>query len=116
MSYTFDILGVSPLIDFFYQQQQLPKQKTGPELAYLGAHKCTLDAFIDSAERVSPAKEWNLDRVVDTVINFWLHNQERVSYWKERLEDAGEENLLVARVADIDSLRTTFDSLLRDQI
>jgi hypothetical protein len=30
------------------------------------------------------------------------------------LEDAGQENLLVARVADLPSLRTTFESLLEE--
>ena len=63
-------------------------------------------------QTVSPQRGWNVDQVVDTVINFWMNNAESIQYWKTRLEDAGQENLLVARVADLKFLRNTFESLL----
>jgi hypothetical protein len=46
------------------------------------------------------------------MIDFWMHNSDRIQYWKKRLADAGNENLLIGRVADIKGLRAKFDSLL----
>jgi hypothetical protein len=110
MEYTFDLVGVSPVLSFFnYQLEDRQKQKIGA--AYLGAYQCTLDAFIASIETVPGERGWNRDRVVDTVINFWLNNAEQIRHWKQRLEDAGRENLIVARLADLNSLRAEFDSL-----
>ena len=111
MPYTFDLVGVSPILAFFYQQQELTEQPA-PGVEYLGNRKCTLDTFIESVQTVSPQRGWNVDQVVDTVINFWMNNAESIQYWKTRLEDAGQENLLVARVADLKFLRNTFESLL----
>ncbi|MBO0350871.1 hypothetical protein J0895_17730 [Phormidium pseudopriestleyi FRX01] len=113
MEYTFDILGVSPILYFFNQQQEKVIADSGVGVEYLATPKCTLDAFIDSVQTVSPTKEWDLDGVVQTVINFWMHNPDKIGYWKGRLEDAGEQNLLVARVADMGSLRATFESILK---
>jgi len=107
MSYTFDILGVSPILYFFNQQQERQqKQPTGVE--YVASYKCSLDALIQSVENISPNRSWDLDKVVDSVINFWMHNSESIEYWSSRLKDAGRENLLVGRVADVNSLRTEF--------
>jgi hypothetical protein len=53
--------------------------------------------------------------VVDTVVKFWLNNSDSIQYWKNRLSDAGRDNLLVARVADIKSLKAEFESLLGDK-
>ena len=50
--------------------------------------------------------------MVDTVVKFWLHNSDSIQYWKYRLIDAGRDNLLVARIADIKGLKAEFDSLL----
>ncbi len=80
----------------------------------MGNHKCTLDTFIESVQTVSPQRGWNVDQVVDTVIHFWMNNADSIQYWKTRLEDAGQQNLLVARVADIKFLRNTFESLLEN--
>jgi len=113
VEYTFDILGVSPILYFFNQQQEKVIADSGVGVEYLATPKCTLDAFIDSVQTVSPTKEWDLDGVVQTVINFWMHNPDKIGYWKGRLEDAGEQNLLVARVADMGSLRATFESILK---
>lgn len=112
MKYTFDILGVSPVLQFFNHQQErhLQKYRTGVE--YVAAYKCTLDALIQSTENLPNYQEWDLDQVVQTVVNFWMNNSDSIWYWQERLKDAGSENLLVGRVADVNSLRAEFESLL----
>lgn len=112
MNYTFEILGVSPTLTFFNQQQELLQQQQPSGVEYLGNWKCTLDAFVASVETVSPNHGWDVDGVVNTVINFWMNNSESIQYWRYRLEDAGSENLLVARVSDIKSLQAAFESLL----
>lgn len=112
MQYTFEILGVSPILHFFNHQQEILQHKRHHAAEYLGAYRCTLDALIQTVETVPPEREWNLDQVVDSVINFWLNNSENVQRWKKRLEDAGNENLLITRVADMKSLKTEFESLL----
>ncbi|MGC9524991.1 MAG: hypothetical protein ACP5D7_05565 [Limnospira sp.] len=111
MKYTFNLVGVSPILSFFYEQQQLQERQT-PGIEYVGNRQCTLDTFIESVETAASHQGWNCDRAVDAVIHFWMNNSESIQYWKTRLEDAGQENLLVARVADWPSLRTTFESLL----
>ncbi len=112
MKYTFDILGISPILDFFNYQQNLIQKIPAAGIEYLGAYQCTLDAFLESVETVPSKQGWEMDRVVDTVIQFWMNHSEGIQYWKARLKDAGRENLLVARVADFQSLRAEFDSLL----
>lgn len=113
MKYAFDIVGVSPVL-YFFNHQQTQQEPKGTGVEYLAAYKCTLDAFLESVETIPPKLEWNLDRVVDTVIKFWLNNSDTIQYWKVRLNDAGRDNLLVARVADIKSLKAEFESLLGD--
>lgn len=112
MKYAFDLVGVSPVLYFFNQQQQTPKS-TGVE--YLATYKCTLDAFLESVETITPKPGWSLDQVVDTVVKFWVNNSDSIRYWKTRLDDAGKDNLLVARVADIKSLKAEFESLLGEK-
>jgi len=41
-----------------------------------------------------------------------LNNSDLIQFWKIRLDDAGKENLLVARVADINGLRHQLEYLL----
>lgn len=112
MKYTFDIVGVSPVLDFFIHQQQSIQKLQPLGVEYLGTPKCTLDAFIKSVEPVPLKWGWDIDEVVGTVINFWMSNSESVNYWKSRLIDAGRDNLLLIRVADIKALQAEFDSLL----
>lgn len=112
MNYTFEILGVAPTLCFFNQQQELLQQQQQAGVEYLGNRKCTLDSFVASVETVSPNRGWDVDRVVNTVIGYWMNNSESIQYWKQRLQDAGSENLLVARVGDIKSLQVAFESLL----
>jgi plasmid maintenance system antidote protein VapI len=112
MEYSFELVGVSPVLSFFNHQQVI-QQQPHVRAEYLGAYECRLDAFIESVEDVPARRNWNLDRVVDSVISFWLNNAEQISHWKQRLKDAGAENLLVARVSDLDSLKAEFESLLK---
>lgn len=112
MKYTFEILGISPVLYFFNQQQEIIQKTPRPDVEYLGTHKCTLDALLKSVETVVPKRGWDLERAVDTVVDFWVNNSDSIRYWKARLNDAGSENLLVARLADIKSLRAEFESLL----
>ena len=112
MKYTFELLGISPVLDFFNHQQKFLQKTPSARIEYLGTYQCTLDAFIESVETVPPKQGWELDRVVDTVIQFWMNHSDHIRYWKARLQDAGKENLLVARVADINSLQAEFESLL----
>ncbi len=112
MKYTFDIVGVSPVLYFFHHQQQKWQEPQHQGVEYLGTHTCTLDEFLASVEPVTVNWEWNLDQVVDTVVQFWLNNSETINYWKARLNDAGRDNLLVARVADMKALQGEFEALL----
>lgn len=114
MKYTFEVLGVSTVLHFFNHQQEIIYTQSKPRVEYIGAYRCTLDAFLQSVETVPPQQGWNLDQVVETVIDFWVHNSDKVQLWKQRLEDAGHENLLVARISDLKSLRATFESLMWD--
>ncbi len=116
MKYAFEILGISPVIDFFNHQQTFIHKKTSSGIEYLGTYRCTLDAFLESLEDVLPNQGWELDEVVETVIQFWMSHSEPIRYWKARLDDAGHENLLVSRVADIKSLQAEFESLLGKNI
>lgn len=111
MEYSFQLIGVSPVLSFFNLQYEQEQQVyRGAE--YLGAYHCTLDAFLNSIEDLPGRRGWNVDRVVDSVISFWLHNEDQISRWKRRLEDARGDNLLVARIADLDALKVEFEALL----
>lgn len=120
MEYSFEIVGVSSVIAFldghFAQQfarldsQDRPNGQLGA--AYLGTSECTLDALIASVETMPLRQGWHLDRIVDSVIAFWLNNAEPVHRWRRRLEDAGTQSLLIARVADLEALRVEFEGLL----
>lgn len=112
MKYTFDIVGVSPTWQFFNHQQQTINQPMRRGVEYLMTHKCTLDALLETVEPLPVKWGWNTEQVIDTVVQFWLNNAESIRYWKIRLIDAGNENILVARLADITSLQAEFESLL----
>lgn len=112
MKYTFELLGISPVLDFFNHQQKLIQTPPATGIEYLGGYQCTLDAFLESVETIPPKHGWEMDQVVDTVIQFWLNNSEHIRYWNTRLQDAGNQNVLVARVADFKSLQAEFESLL----
>jgi plasmid maintenance system antidote protein VapI len=112
MAYTFEILGVSPILTFFNHQQKTLHYPAKTGVEYLACYRCSLDAVIESIEAVAPDRGWQLDTAVDAVMEFWLHNADRISYWKQRLSDAGRQNLLVSRLADFPSLQAEVESLL----
>ena len=113
MEYTFEIVGVSPILYFFQHQQQIVQTPQRQRVEYLGAYNCTLDAFLKSVETIPLEQTWNLERVIDTVVNFWMCNSETIQYWKSRFNDADTgDNLLVARVADVNGLKAEFEALL----
>jgi hypothetical protein len=112
MKYTFDIVGVSPVLQFFSHQYENLQESQPHGVEYIGTSKCTLDSFIESVEPVPIKWGWDLDEIVRTVIEFWMNNSESISYWKSRLKDAGDQNLLVGRIADIKALQTEFELLL----
>ncbi|TVP61969.1 MAG: hypothetical protein EA343_12665 [Nodularia sp. (in: Bacteria)] len=112
MKYIFDIVGVSSTWQFFNHQQQTINQPKRGGVEYLSSHRCTLDALLETVEPLPVKWGWNNDQVIDTVVQFWLNNAESIRYWKIRLIDAGNENILVARLAEITSLQAEFESLL----
>lgn len=112
MTYTFEILGVSPVLQFFNHEQEAANSGGNSGVAYLSSYRCTLDALIQSVEVISPKHGWQPDSAIDTVIRFWMRNADTIQYWKQRLDDAGSQNLLVSRMADLRSLRCEFESLL----
>jgi hypothetical protein len=111
MSYSFDIVGVTPILDFFYYQQQV-EQNPNRSKAYLGSYQCTLDSFIKSTEMIPEKPDWNWDQVVESIVDFWLHQEETIQTWKQTLDNSHHENLIIARVANVKWLRQEFQSLL----
>ena len=111
MSYNFEIIGITPVLTFFNYQQEL---ETSPQRskAYLGSYDCTLDAFIESTEMIPQKPQWNWDEVIETMINFWLKNEETVKQWQSELNNIQKDNLIIARVANFAALRTEFEQLI----
>jgi hypothetical protein len=111
MSYCFDIVGITPVLDFFYYQQKV-EQNPHRSKAYLGSYECTLDSFIQSTEMIPQKPNWNWDQVVESIIDFWLHQEMEIEKWKVHFFEAREEILIVGRVANVNLLRRDFDSLM----
>ncbi|MBF2066139.1 MAG: hypothetical protein IGS39_17235 [Calothrix sp. C42_A2020_038] len=111
MKYTFNIVGVSPVLQFFNHQQKYLSQPKSEGVEYLGTPVCTLDAFIETVETVPTKESWEMDEAIKTVIDFWMNNSESIRYWKSRLLDAGKDNLIVARLAEIEALQAEFNML-----
>lgn len=111
MSYNFEIIGITPVFNFFNYQQELETNPTRSK-TYLGSYRCTLDAFIESTKIIPEKPEWNWDEVVETMINFWLKNEDIVKQWKYELDNLQEDNLIIARVANFSALRTELEKLI----
>lgn len=109
--YTFNIVGVSPVLYFFNQQQEVLNKTLDSGVEYVSTYECTLDALIYSVESVTPKHDWELDQVVGTVVDFWMNNSDTVRHWRNRLQDSGKDSLLVSRVADVEALKTEFNRL-----
>jgi len=115
MNYSFNIIGVSPLLSFIRHQFDAQQSHDYAGAEYIGAYRCTLDAFLESIDTVPQKRGWDLDKAVDTVISFWLNHGSQVKRWQERLEDAGTESVVVGRLATTRSLRSEFESLLNKE-
>ena len=63
MSYSFDIVGISPVLQFFDHQQRVEKTPNRSR-AYLGSYCCTLDAFIEATQIVHRKPDWDWDAIV----------------------------------------------------
>ncbi len=112
--YTFNIVGVSPVLYFFNQQQEVLHKTLDLGVEYVSSYECTLDALIYSVETATARHDWRLDEVVGTVVSFWMNNSEAIRHWKNRLQDSGKDSLLVSRVADVESLRIEFNRLFQN--
>jgi hypothetical protein len=111
MSYSFDIIGVTPVLHFFNHQQRVEVDPCRSQ-AYLGSPVCTLDAFINATEVIYRRPDWDWDAIVNKMVEFWLNQEEDVRHWKQQFESAnGHDNLIVARVVNYDCLRHEFEGL-----
>lgn len=112
MSYNFDIVGVSTVWNFFKHQQRVEKS---PErgCAYVGSYTCTLDALITATNLVHKKPDWDWDVISARIVDFWIRDSDRVSQWRQELEQAEETSLIVGRIANLTSLRSEFESLLK---
>lgn len=112
MGYTFEILGVSPVLYFFSHQQQALTSQPSQGVEYLTSYRCTLDALIASAQEMPSDRGWDMEQIIDTVVDFWMNNFDVVRHWKKRMEDAGDQSLLISRLANGSGLRAEFERLL----
>lgn len=113
MSYTFEILGVLPILQLFMFNQQASR-RSGSErgVEYISARQCTLDAFLDPIEEVTQNPSWDLDQIVQAAINFWVNHPESVQLWKDRLDRSSGDTVLVARVGSLRALQQEFEWML----
>ncbi len=111
MFYSFDLLGIQTKLAFFQHQMAVASQPRGG-VEYVAAPACTLDAFIVKVDEIAPSRGWERERLVDTIVNFWLENPDAVTLWRDRLAEAGTENLLIARLGNLGSLQLEFERLL----
>ncbi len=117
MAYTFEILGVSTVLDFFDHQQSRRCDSDCQGVDYLGAYHCTLDSILESTHILTtPERGWDLDRLMDTIVQFWIRHPDTISLWKRRLSDAGQDSLLVARVGTVKGLRQEFETLMKRRL
>ncbi|NJL47631.1 MAG: hypothetical protein HC929_09295 [Leptolyngbyaceae cyanobacterium SM2_5_2] len=111
MSYSFDIIGIAPMLQFFNHQQRVETHPNRSQ-AYLGSRCCTLDAFIRATEAVYRRPDWDWDAIASKIVEFWLHQEEDVRHWKQQFDLAsGDDNLIVARVVNYNRLRHEFEGL-----
>jgi hypothetical protein len=112
MSYSFEILGVLPVLHFFQHQQKTIHPTEGLRAEYVGGYRCTLDHFLHLLDDIPARRNWDLEFLAQTVVQYWMDRAPVISYWKDRLDDAGDDCLLVARVADLSTLRAELETLL----
>jgi hypothetical protein len=110
MSYNFEIIGITPVLTFFNYQQEVevsPKRSK----TYLGSYQCTLDSFIESTKMIPKKPAWDWDQVIETIVNFWLKQEDSIRHWKFEFERSEQNHLLVARVANLDCLRVELEQI-----
>lgn len=111
MSYSFDIIGISPVLQFFDHQQREEKNPNRSK-AYLGSYCCTLDGFIEATQVVHRKPDWDWNAIVNSMVAFWLSRENDIRHWQQELEKAdGDNNLVVGRIVNYKSLRNEFESL-----
>jgi hypothetical protein len=112
MSYTFDIIGVSPVWNFFKHQQQVESTRDRG-CAYIGSYKCTLDSFIQATDWVHEKPDWDWDAVVKEMVGFWVAQGDVIRHWKQEFQQAEADSLIVARVANVMSLRHELEHIFQ---
>lgn len=111
MAYSFDLLGVTPLLTFFDYQQKNEQNPYRPK-AYVGSYNCTLDSFINAMDMIPKKPEWNWDEVVEAMVRFWIQHEEKIRFCENELStEATEPSLVIARVANLEALRGEFELL-----
>lgn len=110
MAYQFELIGISPVLTFFYQQQRFEKTPVRSK-AFLGSYECTLDAFIDSTKLIHQKPQWNWDEVTSIMVDFWLTQGDNIREWRTQLAKAGTDSLLVGHVINTKVLRNEFETL-----
>lgn len=114
MSYNFDIIGISPVLQFFNHQQRLETHPNRSQ-AYLGSYSFTLDALIEATQSIHRRPNWDWDAIVGKMVEFWLSQEDDVRHWKSQFEAVqGGDNLIVARVINYDSLRHELETQFGD--
>ncbi|NMF82824.1 hypothetical protein [Nodosilinea sp. P-1105] len=114
MSYSFDIIGIAPVLQFFSHQQRVETSRDRSQ-AYLGSYCCTLDGFIEATEIVHHKPDWDWDAIVNKMVEFWLNQEDNVRHWKQQFASTeGSDHLVVARVVNYTSLRHEFEALFDD--
>lgn len=113
MKYNFDIIGVTTVWDFFRHQQTV-EQSPDRGCAYLGSYECTLDGLIEATDNIQHKPAWDWDEIVAQMVSFWMRDGDRVAQWKAELQQAEETSLIVGRLANLNSLRSEFETLLGD--
>ncbi len=109
MSYSFNIIDITPVLTFFNYQQQM-EQNPHRSKAHLGSYQCTLDAFIHSTQMIPRKPDWDWDAVINTMVDFWLKQEEDIRYWQNQLKNASKETIIVARVVNLEALRHEFEA------
>lgn len=113
MSYSFEIIGVAPILTFFNYQQRM-EEPTRQSQTHLGSYHCTLDGFIESTKLIPQKPDWNWDDVINTMVNFWLSHEEKVRYWQNEFKEAEKDTIIVAKVVNFDCLRHEFEALFQE--
>lgn len=107
--YTFDIIGIAPLLTFFEHQQKV-EQTPYRSRAYLGSFQCTLDGFVLAVDRIWQKPAWDWDGVLETMVAFWLSQGEAIAQWQAHLAQAEDQSLIVARVANVELMRRELET------